>query len=264
MKRIDSRTNSRIKLARSLRTRKSRDKEGLFVVEGLFHIGEALASGAEIDFVLTAPNLLSGQFGRELLDGLSDSKVDLYEVDGQLLNDLSNREQSRGLMAICRTNYSTLEQLDSADVGRLIAMVAPQDPGNVGAVLRSIDAFGMDGLLLLDGGVDAFHPSAVRAGMGTHFRKPLIRASFQEGVDWANRNEYALIGSSAKEGLPLQQAQIEKPFILLLGSEREGLSKTQRVACDQLLKIEMQGEATSLNLAVAAGILMWGLAGMNK
>ena len=177
-------------------------------------------------------------------------------MPGELLSELSGREKSSGLLAVCRENYQALRELDANGIKSLVGIVEAADPGNVGAVLRSLDAFGVDGLLMLDGGVDAYHPSAVRAGMGAHFRKHIVIASFAECVSWAKANGFALVGSSAKDGVALSEAHVPHPFILLLGSEREGLSMEQKAACDQLLRIEMRGRATSLNLAVAGGILL--------
>ena len=261
MKPIDSRQNPKIKLARALNSRKQREAQGLFLVEGLFHIGEALEAGANIEFALAAPGLLRSPFGRELLARLEATGIAVYQVESSLLNELSGRERSSGLIAVCQAAYQGLPQLPAAELRSLVAILAPQDPGNLGAVLRSADAFGLDGLLLLDGGVDAYHPSAVRAGMGVHFWKRIARASFADCVEWAKVNRFALVGSSAKEGTPLSQASVPRPFILLLGSERQGLSPQHKAACDHLLRIEMAGRATSLNLAVAAGVLMHGLLG---
>jgi TrmH family RNA methyltransferase len=123
-----------------------------------------------------------------------------------------------------------------------------------------LDAVGGDGLILLDGGVDPFHPSAVRASMGTLFWKPVATASFDDFTGWARQNHFQLIGTSAHAAVNYRDAKLEKlPSILVLGSEQKGLSDVQLAACNVSIKLPMHGRASSLNLAVAAGVLLYEL-----
>jgi TrmH family RNA methyltransferase len=127
----------------------------------------------------------------------------------------------------------------------------------LGSILRTVDAAGASGLLLLDGGVDAYHPSAVRAAMGAHFWKPIIETSFSEFVAWARQQDVSIYGSSAHAKLDYRKAEYKLPGVLLLGSEREGLTEEQQAACEQVVSLPMRGRVTSLNLAVAAGVWMY-------
>jgi TrmH family RNA methyltransferase len=145
--------------------------------------------------------------------------------------------------------------------GFAAALVAPQDPGNLGSILRAIDAVGASGLILLDGGVDPFHPSAMRAGMGSHFVVPIIQAAFKDFRDWAKEDKVHVYGSSAHATLNFREVGYARPAVLLLGSERQGLSEEQQKACDQVVLLPMKGKVTSLNLSVAAGILLYQMAG---
>lgn len=227
-------------------------------MEGSLHIGEAVAAGAALEFMLAAPEALSGEFAAGLPAELEARGTAVYEVSAELLDSLSGREESKGLLAVARQQWSRLEDLHAENFGRGVAVVAPQDPGNLGSLLRSIDAAGADGLIVLDGGVDAYHPSAVRAGMGAHFWKVLTRASFAEFAEWASEQGFRIYGSSARGGKDFHKVSFMEPFILLLGSEREGLNEAQQALCDEMLSIPMRGRASSLNLAVAAGILLYG------
>ena len=256
---IKSRQNEKIRLARSLKQRKKREDEKRYLIEGLFHLGEALEAKAKLDFVLVAPPLIRNEFGQKLLGELEKSSVALFEIDEQMLDELSLREKSSGFLGVGESQYFSLEDVDMQSAQRLLALIAPQNPGNVGSVLRSIDAFGVDGILLLDGGVDAYHPAAIRAGMGAHFWKKIIRASFEDFIGWANKNAVQIIGSSAKGGIDLKQVKIKKPYTLLMGSEREGLSQEQLAQCQTVISLPMQGRSTSLNLSVAAGIMLFAL-----
>ncbi len=259
MKNIESRQNEKIRLARVLRQRKKRDSEGRFLIEGLFHLGEALEAKVDLDFVLVVPSLIRNDFGKQMLGKIEATGISLFEIEAELMDSLSQREKSSGFLGVARSQYMDLKDIDIAKAKRLVALINPQDPGNVGSILRSVDANGSDGILLLDRGVDAYHPSAVRAGMGAHFWKQIARGTFDEFTKWARDNHYQILGSSAKEGLEIQQIQASLPYVLLLGSEREGLSDSQKGACDQIISLRMLGRNTSLNLSVAAGILLFRL-----
>jgi TrmH family RNA methyltransferase len=139
-----------------------------------------------------------------------------------------------------------------------VGLVAPQDPGNVGTILRTMDAVGASGLILLGESVDAYHPTAVRASMGALFWHAVVRASFEEFARWAKEHGYHVYGSSARgESDHHQMKECQPPAILLLGSEREGLDEEQAKLCEKVFRLPMKGHATSLNLAVAAGVLLY-------
>jgi TrmH family RNA methyltransferase len=141
-----------------------------------------------------------------------------------------------------------------------VALVSPQDPGNLGTILRTLDAVGSDALFLLEGGVDLYHPTCVRASMGTIFWKPIVQASFNEFVNWVKNENIQLIGTSAHAHMYYREFTAgDSPWILLLGSEQKGLSDEQLAACDVTVSMPMRGRVSSLNLAVAAGILLYAL-----
>ena len=141
-----------------------------------------------------------------------------------------------------------------------VALVAPQDPGNLGAILRTIDAVGASGLILLDSSVDLYHPSAVRASMGTLFWYPVVMSSFSDFASWTGTRHYHVYGSSARADHDYQDAKpYRTPRILLMGSERDGLTDEQRAVCEMVVGLPMMGRSSSLNLAVAAGILLYAM-----
>jgi TrmH family RNA methyltransferase len=125
-------------------------------------------------------------------------------------------------------------------------------------ILRTIDAVGASGLLLLDGGVDAYHPSAVRASMGALFWRPTLSLSFGGFINWTQKHAYHLYGASSHGDVDYREVEVyASPSILLLGSEREGLTSEQSGYCEKLIRLPMRGRATSLNLGVAAGVLLY-------
>ena len=141
-----------------------------------------------------------------------------------------------------------------------MALVAPQDPGNVGTILRTIDAVGASGLLILDSSVDPYHPGAVRASMGALFWYPVVRASFTDFAHWSSKQGYHVYGTSAHGRLDYREVKVyERPLILLMGSERDGLTSKQAAVCEEVVRMPMRGRETSLNLAVATGIMSYAI-----
>ena len=173
---------------------------------------------------------------------------------------LGVKETPQGILAVSPHPASRLSDLNPEDFPWGVAAVAPQDPGNIGTLLRTIDAVGASGLLLLDDAADPYHPSAVRASMGALFWHPVVGTTFADFAAWARRQDYYIYGSSAHAGGDYRQVLAYRPpLILLLGSERAGLSAPQAAVCDELLKLPMHGRVTSLNLAIASSVLLYSI-----
>lgn len=255
---ISSHTNPIIKQIRSLRQKRGRDETRLFLVEGIHHVGEAVEAHWDIETMVYAPNLLTSDFALSLVNEQSSRGVRCVALTGDLFSDIAGKDNPQGLLAIVHQHRAVLEDISKMNFVFGVATVAPQDPGNVGTILRTLDAVGADGLFLLDGGVELYHPSLVRASMGAIFWKPVIQASFDEFARWSRISGYQLVGSSAHAGTDYRDFnRVNKPFILLFGNEQKGLSSEQTAACDAIVSLPMKGRASSLNLAVAAGILLY-------
>jgi TrmH family RNA methyltransferase len=255
-----SRNNPKIKQIRSLRQRKGRDKSGLFIVEGIRHIGEAVQAGMQVDSLCYAPDLLTSAFAREVLAQQQARGIPCLALDADTFTSIAEKENPQGILAVVHQPAWVLSQLHPGNFEWGVALVAPQDPGNIGTILRTIDAVGASGLLLLENSADPYHPSAVRASMGALFWYPVVRASFADFLKWAAGYAYSVYGTSAHDSCDYRLVeQYHFPLILLLGSEREGLSPEQRQACKLLLRLPMHGKGTSLNLAVAAGVMLYAI-----
>ena len=258
---ISSAGNPLVKQIRSLRLPKGRRESGLFLVEGIHHVGEAVEAGWEVEILVYAPDLLTSDFARRLVDDQSRQGVRVAALTGGLFASIAEKDNPQGILALVRQRHVTLAQVKLEHFGFGAAVVSPQDPGNVGTILRTLDAAGAEALFLLDGGVDPYHPSAVRASMGAIFWKPVVETSFDAFSMWVKKNRFRLVGSSAHARTDASEVQPGSiPTILLLGSEQKGLSPEQLAACDVTVSLPMRGRASSLNLAVAAGILLYALA----
>ncbi|GAB4488655.1 MAG: RNA methyltransferase [Anaerolineales bacterium] len=255
---ITSPSNPLIKQARALRQKKARQESGLFLVEGILHVGQAAEAGWDIESLLYCPARLRSDFGRELVERLLAKNIRSAQVSESAFESFAEKENPQGIAALVHQKHLPLDDFPSFSL--TVALVSPQDPGNIGSILRTIDAVGADGLLLLEGGADPYQPACVRASMGTLFWKPLVQTGFNEFVRWSKKGGFQVVGTSAHAPACLADIKLdERPTILLLGSEQKGLTSEQMAVCDSLLSLPMRGRASSLNLAVAAGIFLYGL-----
>lgn len=265
---ITSRDNPRIKQIRLLRQRKQRDHTGLFVIEGIRHVGEAAQAASagksfiKLEDIFYSPGLLTSEFAYQLIQEQSILGIPCFELPNDLFASMAEKENPQGILAVARRNPPPLSALTSQNFPWGVALAEPQDPGNIGTILRTIDAVGASGLLLLDNSADPYHPGAVRASMGALFWYPVVQASFEDFAFWVERQGYTLVGTSAHASTDYRLVQnYRRPVILLMGSEREGLSASQSGACDQMIRLPMEGRVTSLNLAVATGIMLYEMHG---
>ena len=167
-------------------------------MEGIRHVGAAVEAGAAVESIYYAPELLSSAYAHELIERQSNQGLPCFSTSAEVFASISERENPQGLLAVVRKREITLADISPANFGWGVALVAPQDPGNVGTVLRTIDAVGASGLLLLDSSVDPTHPTAVRASMGATFWHPVLQVSFDEFVSWAQGHGYHVYGTSAR------------------------------------------------------------------
>ncbi len=255
---ITSPHNPLIKQIRSLHQKKGRDEMGLFLVEGIHHVGEAVEAGWNVEALVYSPEQLKSDFAVQLVHEFSARGGRTVPLEPRLFSTLAEKENPQGILALVRQRRLTLNDVQANTIQYAAALVSPQDPGNVGTVLRTLDAVNGDALFLLDGGVELYHPSVVRASMGALFWKPVIQASFQEFAAWARWQGFLLAGTSAHAQMDYREFQrTEQPLILVFGSEQKGLSAEQLEACDVRLFMPMRGRASSLNFSVAAGILLY-------
>ena len=255
---ITSRSNTNVKAARSLHRRKEREKSALFIVEGIRHVGEAFDAGADVQSIFFAPDLLHSEYAQNLISRASRLDIPCHGTSADVFLSLSGRENPHGILAVVAQPGFTLNDLHPKKFPWGVALVSPQDPGNIGAILRTIDAVGASGLILLDESADPYHPTSVRASMGTIFWHPVVKAPFSEFSGWVQQHAYHVYGTSTHGDTDKHQVtRYNRPSVLLMGSERQGLSREQADRCEHLIRLPMMGRATSLNLAVATGVMLY-------
>ena len=255
---ITSLSNLSIKHIRRLaRDRKSRQESGQFFIEGLRIVGEAIQQGAPLDLLVFSPDLLVSVYGQGLVKEAIDQGCEVLEVSAEVFHAISQKDGPQGIAAVARQRWQQLDQLVLAQGDLWIALYQVADPGNLGAVIRTMDAVGGQGVILLNHATDAFDPAAVRASMGALFSQKLVRATFDEFRAWKQVQAVSIVGTSDAATIDYHGFSYPAPLVLLMGSERQGLPPLAEEICDALVSIPMQGVCDSLNLAVAAGVVLY-------
>ena len=255
---ITSTSNALIKRIRKLEQKKFRMREGCGFVEGLRGVLTAAECAKHlIEKVIVAPELLAQSTGETRLRGLVPSEQ-IVEVSAGVFRSVSGRENPIGVGAIVQSPLTSIQAMTPTETNMLyIILDRVGDPGNLGTIIRTADAAGAAGVVLTGAGVDVMHPSALKASLGTVFTVPISSASVDELSQWKKAQNVTLIGSSAKADSHYQHVQPTGAVGLLLGNERLGLSEELSQLADETVTIPMGGQASSLNLAVAAGILIF-------
>ncbi|MCL4506017.1 MAG: RNA methyltransferase [Chloroflexi bacterium] len=256
---ITSRSNPTVKHIRSLRERKERDRAGAFFIEGVRLVVEAAQLGADIQTLIVAPELLKSPIALETIEQQRRRGVSVLEVLPDVFDAISYKEVPQGIGAVVRQCWEPLDAVQPGDELCWVALDEPQDPGNIGTILRTSDATGCAGLILLDHSADPYDPPALRASMGAVFSQRLVRAGFGDLLAWKQAHGCAMVGASDRGQVEYRAAAYRFPLVLLMGSEREGLSAQQQAACDLVVRIPMAGRSDSLNLAVATGVMLYEL-----
>ncbi len=246
---IISSQNSKIKLVRALAGRaKERREAEAFLAEGVRLVEEALAAGWPFRFVLRSDEL--SERGGALVTRLEDSHIEVEQVDKSLMASLSETETSQGILAVLNEAQLPMPEQPSF----VLIPDSIRDPGNLGTLLRSADAAGVQAVLLPPETVDAFAPKVVRAGMGAHFRLPIRPMSWDEIRAQTDGLQVYL---AEMQGKPCWQADFISPLALIIGGEAEGASEAARKLATGSVSIPMAGKTESLNAAIAGSILMF-------
>lgn len=254
---ITSVSNEQIKQIRKLRDRKERQERGLFYIEGLRIVTEAVQQKAGIQTIIYAPELLSSAVGQEVVAQCRADQVPLLEVSAPVFQALALKDHPQGLAAVVRQAYGTLPEIVLQKGDLWVALDSVADPGNLGTIIRTADAVGAGGVILLDQSTDVYDPTALRASMGAIFTQKHVRASFAEFAAWVKAGNYGVVGTSDKAETDYHAYPYPDPLVLLMGSERQGLQAQHIELCQGLVSIPMLGRSDSLNLAVATGITLY-------
>ena len=246
--------NPQVKSATELKQKKYRLQQQCFLAEGLRTVEEAVASKTVTSIFYTA---IEDERTRQVLEQAAAMQVKLYCVTDQIMKKMADTDNPQGIIAVCQMQDTCLEQL-LASGKMLLVLDRVGDPGNIGTMLRTADAAGIGGLVLLKGSADIYAPKTVRASMGSLFHIPVLAGIEEEKfVNQAQRAGYQLLVTSLEGADNLYKANLEGRLAFVMGNEANGVTKTLLKAADKKVYIPMAGRAESLNVAMAAGIVMF-------
>jgi TrmH family RNA methyltransferase len=214
-------------------------------------------TGAPIETLVIAPNLLISDFGQSLLAHPSVQNVERIEVSAEIYEKIAHKDGPQGIGAIVRQQWRPLDDLAPARDSLWVALDAIADPGNLGTIMRTADGVGAQGIILLGQSTDPYDPAAVKASMGAVFSLTLSQANWTDFHRWQRAQSVMLVGTSDHASVDYQAIQYRRPLALLMGSERHGLSDEMMAACDEIARIPMTGRSDSLNLAVATAVMLY-------
>ena len=250
-------SNPLVKRARALRDKKHRRSEGLFLAEGLRILTEARAAGAMPEQLFFSDG--SHPLLRALIAETEAAGGEAIETTADILHKISGKDNPQAVLGVYRQLDTGLERIDRTAAPLWLVAQALRDPGNLGTILRTGDAVGAGGLILVDDCADPFSVEAVRASMGALFTQRIAAARWEEFVAWLRSRPGQLIGTSLNAAEDYQAPRYARPAFILVGNEQAGLPAAYQAECDLLVKIPMLGKADSLNAAVAAAVMAYEL-----
>jgi len=252
-------SNPTVKLLRSLRDKKARKSEGLFLTEGLRILTEARDSGLLPEIIAFSPEGARHPLAAEIIAATETAGGDAIETSADILSKMSGKDNPQMVLGAYRQPETSLDRIERSKAPLWIVAQALRDPGNIGTILRTGDAAGAGGLILIDESADPFSVEAVRASMGALFTQDIATARWPEFVSWLRSGEGQLVGTSLKASLDYLDAEYRQPCFLLIGNEQQGLPADYEAECDLLVKIPMAGRADSLNAAMATAVMAFAI-----
>lgn len=257
VRQITAFSNPLVKQVRGLREKKHRRLERQFIAEGLRILTEAREAGHLPRILFFAAGSPTHPLLERLIAETEAAGGEVIETTADILHKLSGKDNPQVVLGVYDQFDTSLERIDRSASDLWIVAQALRDPGNLGTILRTGDAVGAGGLILVDDCVDPFSVEAVRATMGALFTQTIAAASWPDFVAWLRSGEGELIGTSLKARQDYQEPRYRKPAFILVGNEAQGLPAAYEEECDVLVKMPMRGKADSLNAAVATAVMAY-------
>ncbi|MGD9738856.1 MAG: TrmH family RNA methyltransferase [Bauldia sp.] len=254
---ITSFANPRIKDIKALALPKHRKERGVFLGEGLKLVTDALAGHWPIEAVVYSTEAGEQPAVQKAAATARARGADILSVGSAVLANVTRRENPQTVLGVFAQRLAPAADIVPGKSGVWVALETVRDPGNLGTIIRTVDAVGADGVILIGDTVDPFSVETVRATMGSLFHVPLVRMSVAEFLALKGRWPGQIVGTHLSATADFRAGPYDRPTILLMGGERAGLTEPLAQACDRLVRIPMTGQADSLNLAVATGVMLY-------
>ncbi|MFA4827810.1 MAG: RNA methyltransferase [Thermodesulfovibrionales bacterium] len=254
---ITSASNPKIKQALDIKNKRSKYKSAAFIIEGPHLIEMAAASGHGIKEVFFTSAFSSKKEGQKILMQALKITNELFEISEQLFIKLTGTETPQGIIAIASYNPITPDDIAFKSIPLIVIVEGVQEPGNLGAIIRTSDAAGADAVIILRGTCDAFSQKAIRATAGSLFNIPIIHSETAKLLSWLKTNKIQLAATALDSEKSVFDADLTFPTAFVLGNEAHGISAQMRKNSDSLLKIPIFGKAESLNVSASAAICLY-------
>ncbi|ALE03273.1 TrmH family RNA methyltransferase [Bartonella ancashensis] len=257
IKEITSLSNPVIKSFRSLNHKKNRNREGIFIAEGLKLVIDALDLRWTIQTLIVSKNQFSHPALEKAIARIVANGGLIIKTSKKIMESITHRDNPQTVIGIFKQQWNSIETIKELPEDVYIALDRIRDPGNLGTIIRTADAAGAKGVILIGETTDPFSPETVRATMGSIFSVPLYHLNESAFLNWSTHFNGMIIGTHLKGSVDYRKIDFRGPVLLLMGNEQNGLSDGLVNCCKQLARIPQKGRADSLNLAVATAIMLY-------
>jgi RNA methyltransferase, TrmH family len=253
--------NPRVKEVVHLRERRQRDKSGKFIIEGYRELLRAVDAGQRLEQLFICRELFLGANEDALIQRIKSSGCHVLSCSPAVFKKMSYRDRPDGLIAVAPQQHLSLQDLQKEIINKpnpfLVVAEAIEKPGNLGTILRSSDAVGVDGLIVCDRCTDIYNPNVVRASVGTLFTVPVIEAEGKATYEWLKAHNISILAATPSAEKEFTQVDMTGPLAIVVGTEQIGLSDQWMDGADIRVRIPMCGVADSLNVAMATTLLLY-------
>jgi RNA methyltransferase, TrmH family len=254
---ITSRQNPRVKAAAALRERRERLRQGRILIDGAREIARAIAAGVRPGEAFVCPALCTTNDGQTAMHDARKAGAEMFEVAPNVYSKLQFGERDDGIIVVAEAPRRSLGDLRLPAAPLVAVLEGVEKPGNVGAILRTADAAGVDAVVIADGGTDLFNPNTIRASIGTVFRENVGEAATTETIAWLRKNNLRIIAARPDANIDYTAADLRGGIAIVLGNEASGLSDAWRGEDIVPVRLPMHGIADSLNVSTTAAILFY-------
>ncbi len=256
---IQSSQNNTIKEIKALHQKKHRDAQGLYFVEGIRFVYDAIDNEQKINKIIISDKLETLNGGNQLISRISEACSDIYAVPDKLFREISDTQTPQGVLAVLEKRHTDLQATIKAG-NAIVVLDGLQDPGNVGTIIRTADAAGVSAVLMTKGCVDLYSPKVLRSTMGSVFHMPIFEnLDITDIIQMLKANDYKVIASHLEGENNYYDEDLACKSAIIVGNEANGINDETAAAADRLVKIPMPGRAESLNASIAAGIMIYEL-----
>ena len=254
---ITAKDNDKVKYTKSLLKSKNRNKESKFIIEGYRILTLAIECNAKLDYVFINEDFEKKQEHKDFLEVLKKKDIRVYKTTNKIFEDLTDTENTQGIIGVVKFKQRTLEE-NLTDNNRFVLILDRiQDPGNMGTIIRTADAAGVDAIIALKGCVDIYNPKVIRSTMGSIFDMNIIQATQDDALRVLKDNNFEIVSSYLNTDNYYNTVDYTNKVALVIGNEANGVNDELISKSDTLVKIPIYGNAESLNAAISSAILMY-------